>query len=53
MSPFVSPVVIMVWNCSNNVSASGTVFPLISVVIMDADALEMAHPDPLKLTSKI
>src|ERR1051325_987267 len=41
------------WKRSNNFSASARLFPLTAAVISDADALEIAQPWPLKLTSAI
>jgi hypothetical protein len=38
-------------NWSKSASTSLRVFPFIELVIRDADALEMAQPDPSKATS--
>src|SRR5918994_6844025 len=42
----ISPVSIL-WTLSNTLSASASDLPFSSVVIIEADALEMAQPDPL------
>src|ERR1035441_448446 len=39
------------WNLSSSLSASARVLPLRLSVISDAEAVEMAHPEPSKLTS--
>src|ERR1017187_1341688 len=39
------------WNFSSSLSASVRDLPLRLSVIREADAVEMAHPDPTKLTS--
>ena len=41
------------WKRSNSFSVSSRLLPLTAPVISDADALEMAHPAPRKLTSLI
>ena len=40
------------WNRSNSASASATVFPLRASVIIEAEAVEIAQPEPSKLTSR-
>jgi len=41
------------WNRSKTLSASAVVLPFTLCVIIDAEALEMAHPEPWKLMSRI
>ena len=41
------------WNWSKSVSASALVLPFRLCVIRDAEALEIAHPEPWKLMSRI
>ena len=43
--------VIISWNRSKRARASSTVFPLMASVISDADAFEMAQPDPWNAAS--
>ena len=45
--------VIIAWNLSNSSRACSTVLPLSASVISDADAFEMAQPEPWNATSLI
>ena len=50
-SPGPEADVIRSWNFSNRASACFCVIPLTRSVIIEADAVEIAQPDPWKLTS--
>ena len=41
----------MPWKSCNSAAASPRVLPLILVVINDADAMQIEHPLPVKLTA--
>src|SRR6266699_5092011 len=41
------------WNWSKSLAASALVLPFTLCVIMDAEAVEIAHPEPWKLMSRI